>query len=624
MAEENPEGVATDPPPEKPYQHVGKRLWQGVVRSFDGMTWVTAKTLGLLRLFATTALFLIVIFVVWNAIQSAQTVVVKPFSVPTRMTGAHADAGRIVANLLKQELLDAEKDIANNINQGRDESTAFGLPQTITSLEQSYIQNANIKLPETGISIDDVVEFIAGIFGRENITGSVYEDGGKLFLQVELKGRIFLFARDLPEGDNGKSLHLNLLAEMLNQSRTQLLSVASASYNLYYYCSEVVDAIEHQYSNHEKLFEYCTEVRSDKEARPEKIRALHQELSTLNPRQVNGDPLSAHVLTLVKAKVQQKADLFCIGEAGGQGKLAGGECQPGAGSVVAMMEAPAPAPITPRIRLPESDALAAETAVAEEAEVAMAMVRPASVVDTLKSECGATLQPSGESKSQNVVQQSAVATDIDPQDMRSSNQAEGEATSLLQQKQFEAALERYQAAIRLNCRNANAWANMGFLFSRPDNPQRDLQQAQEALQIATGLNSTRGWMWYSLCETEAFMAADNLEAVFNNPSCRQARTVDPAGIARYDKLFHIAIGDEYFRRGQYEQADTAYRKSMQTDRKRDCLMQTVLTQLAALENTHGIGGAQAAACNIISDSYTLEDAAPSECAAALDAFEAGC
>lgn len=613
-------------------QHMGKVMWGAVARSFDGMRWMTEKTVGILRLFATIALFLIVIFVVWNAIQSAKNVVVKPFSVPKRMVDTHNDAGRIVANILKQELMAAEKDIVVNINQGSSESFSADASPFITSGEErSYIQGANIKLPETGISIDDVVEFIASIFGRENITGSVYEDQGKLYLQVELKGKIFLFARELKD-TSSKSLNLDLLANMLHESRTQLLSVASEAYNLYYYCSDEVDDIEYKNGEFQKWFDYCTRLRS-RDISPDKVRQLQTDLAQLNPASTNGNALlSAYILGLLKGKVQQKAELLCLD---GVKPAKDVKCVPEAKTVTAatMAEPSGSVPPTPAAPTATEHAEAPDsTPNLSAATSAMAMTEPTPApqplpgqVERLHTQCRSQIESDGDNVLQSVIQQSAATTSINPQNARLSNQLEGDASALLHNKLFDKAATNFEESISLNCRNAFAWANLGILYSSPDNPFRDPSQARLALGIATQLNTSAGWMQHSLCVAEAYATKDKpLEDSLTNNSCQQARAIEPANAILYDKLFYISIADEYMRREKYPQAFDAYQKSMATDKKRDCRMQGVLSQMAVLANQYNIAGAKQAACGIIKDAYTLPDAEASECEADLDAFASGC
>jgi len=156
-----------------------KRRWKfsalGIVRSiFEGLQWLTERFIALLRLLATLAIFLAVAFIIYNAFASRNTVVVKPFQVPVLMEQSnHAHAGRIVANVFKHHLLQTEERFQEELgrNSGRQ-----GLVYTraITSDQQLLVQGESIKLPETGISIENVIEFISGIFGRKNLNGAVY------------------------------------------------------------------------------------------------------------------------------------------------------------------------------------------------------------------------------------------------------------------------------------------------------------------------------------------------------------------------------------------------------------------------------------------------------------------
>jgi len=566
--------------------------WAYLTRLPEGVAWLTDKMIALLRLFAVAALFLIVVFVVFSAIRSAKTLVVKPFSVPQSMMVAQSDSGRIIANILKERLIEEEKKIAQNVRQGRNDEGKMPEPAPITSNLQTYMQGANIKLPETGISIDDVVEFIAGIFGRETLSGSVYETSDKLSLQVELQDRIFELERPLKNPDGtprtDKS-HAALLLEMLDESRKKVLGVASERYNLYYYCTDEVGdiEIEHDSNQYQALFDDCTQLGS-RDLTTGTLKVLRDKLNAFPVKTINDQPLPAYILTAIKGKVQGKLDLLSRTD------------------IAAAAPSPAPTGALPKAT---SFALPSSTVLFPSDPLTKAFpVLP--LVKQLDLACFSGAEP-------------PIA---DSEAVHLSTQAEGDATLLFRNRLYNDAEKKYAEAIQQNCRNAVAWANLGILHTAAEQGGiRDLPQALLALQRATQLNNKVGWMQHSLCLAEAFGADDPvLENALNNDSCKQARILEPAKTVLYDKLFQIAVGDKYFRDGKYPQAFVAYQKSMQTDKKRDCRMSGVLKQLGLLATQHRIQGAGSAACDIIKAAYTLPDTPPSECDADLTSFAGTC
>ncbi|MGB1008167.1 MAG: hypothetical protein ACPGVP_00495, partial [Thiolinea sp.] len=139
--------------------------WHIVGRFFEGLQWLTERVIGLLRMFVTAAMFLVVAFVIYNAWESRNTVAVKPFQVPVAMGKKnHEQAGRIIANLLNRHLLDAQSTLQSQLNRD-----GVNLSHPVAAEQQVLIEGESIKLPETGITIDNVIEFISGIFGRKNL-----------------------------------------------------------------------------------------------------------------------------------------------------------------------------------------------------------------------------------------------------------------------------------------------------------------------------------------------------------------------------------------------------------------------------------------------------------------------
>lgn len=577
-----------------------------LLRLLDVMRLLTERIMGFLRLFATLGLLLIVLLVVYQALQSAQLVLVKPFAVPKSMTDRHADAGRVLANTLKQELLLAEADIyttvQRNSRNGRNGKVNI---EAVTGKTDDYLLGATIKLPETGISINDVVEFIASIFGRRNITGSVYQDQGKLFLQVELEGRMFSFERELGSRDPN-ALNMDLLREMLRESRNRLLSVASASHNLYYYCSGEAETNEHTDSQFAAWFDYCTRLQSA-QLTPASLGELLEELHTTRTQRFtsNNDTLR-HILAQITGNALDKTRLLCPDYP--NTKVCQAPVLPEIANLSLSLPEPMPATAAAPLSypaLPDAKIFQADTLTMR------SMMRVNSAEQTLTLPSIKALQADCEAKPA-----------AKSEDMLTSNRTEGDATLLYNNNRPLQAVEKYAQAIQQNCGNVFAWANLGVLLMNTDPPLRSVEEAQRALTQAVSLNPRIDWIQNNLCIAYAWSAPlETLASTINHAACDAARTLNPANKVLLDKQFYLALADRYFAEGDYSKAADTYQAALSADRKRDCNTNKVIEKLALLAAEYGIAGGKQAACAILQDALPLPGAKISACEAQLAAFQ---
>lgn len=612
MSEEQP-----SPPPPSPMtrlERLGALLRRGrnILQNFS-ISALTEKLMALLRLFASLGLLLIVTFVIYRAVQSAQLVLVKPFAIPQSMAGIHADVGRVIANNLKQELLDAENGIYTTVKRSSNGNGKVNI-EAVTGVSEDYLLGSNIKLPETGISINDVVEFIGSIFGRRNITGSVYYDQGKLFLQVELEGRTFIFQRDL-QGRDPQALNLDLITDMLHEGRTKLLSVASESHNLYYYCTGEVDTIEHPDGKLGQWFDYCTQLNNS-QITPEDLDKLLHALRSPDLRYAADDnDTLRHILGQTIGNAIDKTHLICPDYPKTKTcKTPDSLPQP---TIAIRIPQPPPAlppaPVTPYPVLPDASAFRAN-AISTRSMISMAGAENAGV--------GADSAPLIELPSVQELQAGCVGKPLaSPQDRMASNQTESDAKLLFNNNRNEQALQKYAQAIDQNCNNVFAWANMGVLLLA-DGALQSPEQAQMALEYAVQINDRIDWIQNSLCIARAYAGAPApLESLLNDPACLAARAINPANKVVLDKQFYLAIADHYFAQQQYPDAFSAYQQAMSVDRKRDCNTSKAISKLYLLENEHQVKGAWQAACDILNDATPLPDNRVSACEDKLAAFK---
>lgn len=633
------------PPPSKPQK--GFSLWKLIAKLFEGMHWLTERVISLLRLFVTVAMFSVVAFIIYNAWASRNTVAVKPFQVPVSVgEGNHKQAGRIIANLLNRHLLETQDTLQEQLNLSN-------LDRPVAAEEQVLIEGESIKLPETGISIDNVIEFISGIFGRKNLHGSVYfepdlknPDKHKLHLQITLRGRIL----SLSENDLGKErrailpetkkdgLNIRLISEMLKAHSKDILSIASEDYNLYYYCTRNTNTVEHKEGDYQPFFNYCRDLQNPN-ATPKTLQALRDDLEQQGNHSSNS--IAGAVMIFLKDESSKKQATLCQSEANRADsackhiKLANARPLPSSQQVERMSRVTttllsdtatisytrgnnriieALTPVISPIMLDSLEAL--------ESKCELARTRPATskldIVPPLEQQCFTSP----------ILQQAQQRTaPASPEAARQASQLEGDATQLLHNGLYEQALIKYQEAIQLNCNNAVAWANMGILLSTSpaDSGVREIKQGQCALLRATQLNENAGWMRHSLCTAQAFESTVQLERYLDYESCRLARLLEPINEALYDKLFYIDIADKYRELEHYDEAVSAYRQSMISETNRTCNMKKVVESLLELDE-QDVEEAKEQACAIYRSSSPSAEKVIPECEVELNtlASEAGC
>ncbi len=613
MAEEpKPDSVSDPSPLPAPSGPYRVRFWRKIIQYLD-LRLLTERLMTFLRLFASAGLLLIVIFVVYKAILSSRFVLVKPFAVPQTMATSHADSGRVIANLLKQELLDAESDIYNTIKRTNNTAGAIDI-EAVTGNSEDYLLGTSIKLPETGISINDVVEFISTLFGRRNIVGSVYQDQGKLFLQEELDGRIFLFQRDLKDRD-AKALNMDLIQDMLRESRTKLLSVASESHNLYYYCAGETDIIEHPAGKLSAWFDYCTKLKSTS-ITPVLLDSVLRDLKSpaLRAKAQNSDTLK-HILTQTLGTAFDKAKLICPDYAQTD------SCQAPAAattpSVAIQIPVPPPPPqaipSTPYPTLPDEQAF---NAAPEENRQILSIETPtASGADATPQPQLIELPTIGELK--RTCDQSAPAK---AREKAVSNQLESDATLLFNNNRPVEAAQKYVQAIQQNCANVYAWANLGEVLLAAG-VLHNIDEARLALATAAGLNNRVDWIQNDLCITQVWtVPLAQMEQQLTSDACLAARNLNPANKVILDKMFYLAVGERYFTENQFQQAYTTYLTALSADKKRDCKTSQVLEHLLVMSKQHGIKPAWPSACAILQDTTPLPDGRSSPCEQQLANF----
>lgn len=587
-------------------------------RALDWMKLLTERIMGMLRLLATAGLLLIVLFVVYKALQSTQLVLVKPFTVPKGMSDIHPDSGRVIASNLKRELLLAEQEIYDTVkrtsNDGKIDIDA------VTGNGEDFLLGANIKLPETGIALNDVVEFIGSLFGRRTLNGTVYQDQGELFLQVELAGRSLPLLRRSLEGRDPKALNMDLINAMLLESRPQLLSLASPSHNLYYYCTGTITVIHHPDSPLQQWFDYCTQLQNQ-QLTPAELGQLLDALHTARHRhQHDSNDTLRHIIGQTLGAALDKAQLLCPDYP--QTKVC--EATPEAVSKIAL-RLPNPESLAETAEavslLPElPDARAfASIAVEPESRITVLPAPPVAAAVAPASQNATALELPSVQELQRECRNRPAASAADK---LASNRAEEDATLLFNNNRPIQALETYVIALRLNCQNAFAWANLGVLLLTPGSDIYSPVQAAQALNTAVSLNPRIDWMQNSLCLARAYNAPLETAAEWlkTDTACQAARTLNPANKVLLDKQFFIGLAERAQAEAAYAQAFSFYQIALSAERKRDCSTSKVIEQLALLESQHAIQGAKQTACAILQDAVPLPAGKVSACEAKLAAF----
>ncbi|MEZ5536495.1 MAG: hypothetical protein R3F02_12815 [Thiolinea sp.] len=592
--------------------HILKKL-------FEGLHWLTERSIGLLRLLVTLAMFAVVTFVIYNAYASRNTVVVKPFQVPVSVgKDNHEFAGRIIANQLNRHLLETQNNLRDQLQ--------ITIDQPVPDEESVLIEGESIKLPETGITIDNVIEFISGIFGRKNLNGSVYFEPDpvdtskdKLYLQLSLKGRILSLSEDelgekrnsLPPTQKG-GLNIQLISAMLKARSKEIISIASEDYNLYYYCTRDVGSVEHKEGRYEAFFKHCQQLQ-DGSATPDSLETLKNDLAESGDSADN-QTIIGSVIRYINDEINRKQLTLCQSKTNQASQV----CQK-----INLAEA------TPRIRdrssafsanfiaLPQirSDFNSAPASADSAVIAAAPAVTDITSLDALAIKC--ERGQSDSTTNTNIVAaleqfcfapQTQQAVISGTEAILQSNKFQEDAKQQYHNGAFEFAAENFQQAIRYNCSNDVAWGNLGILLSKAskESEVRDVRQGQCALFRAVQINDEKFWLWHSLCVAQALQASDNFERFLDYESCQVASTISPSAKTLNERLFYIEVGDKYTELEKYEKAAEAYVQSMNQEQTRSNSMQKVVKALIELE-AKGVTGAKDQACRIYKSSTGTED-----------------
>lgn len=593
-----------------------------VLHSLDTMKLATERLMGFLRLFATVGLTLIVALVVFKAIQSAGTVVVKPFAISKAVQEINPDSGRIIATQLSQELAEAERVIHSTVQGSSSEEKGRSSDAT-ASFGNDFPLGANIKLPETGISVNDVVEFLASVFGRRTITGSIFQDQSPcpdivdskaksfLHLRMELEGKVIATCRPLEREQPEKALHFDLIQAMLSEKRAALLSATLPEYNLYYYCAGKVKEAYHPASRYQAWFKRCGEL-ADTNQSVSDMEKLIADLEQARPKkpESDADPLLDNAITTAVGRVRQQILVLCPKY--DEDKTCAKPPKMAEVAVTPEIAAAVPAAVEKAVEKPVPSSWSNAYTPGDSGRVAPA---PAPVV---KVSLPVPLVALGDLVK--IKEDCEARTIISAQEVLASNGLEKDATLLFNNALFSESVAKYQEALQQNCRNAFAWANLGvLLMSRYQG-----ETAVFALEQATMINTRADWMPNSLCIAEAYNGPmEAMESfVTENLHCKAARELSPANRVVLDKNFYLAIADRFFEGASYDKAAKNYQTALGVDKKLDCNTLRAVSRLQKMEVSYGVKGARQAACDILSSAVPLPNDKISRCDADLKTFGA--
>lgn len=600
-----------------------------LTKLFENLQWLTERAINLLRLLVTLAMFSVVAFILYNAYATRNTVAVKPFQVPVSMgRDTHEHAGRIIANQLNRHLLETQNVLREQLQ--------IDIDQPVPDEESVLIEGESIKLPETGITIDNVIEFISGIFGRKNLSGAVYFESekegegraDKLYLQLSLRGRIIsLSENDLAQEERDRlpptqkdRLNMQLISAMLKARSKEILSIASEDHNLYYYCTHDVATIEHK-GQHQNFFDYCNQLR-DGSATPDKLEQLKLDLEK-NGHRPDNKTIIGSVVTYINSEVDRKQLALC---------QSGKAKDTAVCKKINLAEVPAPVvtPLTTASSVPENTV--SRASVFHSYNYAPAAVMEPILVSPLVAESAVEMAPAklstladkcAQEQTDHPQRNTRISSSLEhycfsPQQQQTpvisseailqSNKYQEDALQQYNNKAYQLAAENYKQAIMLNCNHDVAWGNLGILLSKAsgESEVRDVRQGQCALLRATQLADNKFWLWHSLCVAQALQATDNLERFLNYESCQKASTITPNAKSINERLFNIEIGDKYLELGESEQAAIAYVQSMKQEQVRSRSMAKVIEALVKLEK-QGVEAAKGQACRIYQASSGTAD-----------------
>lgn len=622
MPEQQPSDTTEVPPKTARKPRSRFSLQRIFTRLFEGLQWITEHTTNLLRMLVTLAMFSVVAFIIYNAYATRNTVAVKPFQVPVSVgRDNHEHAGRIIANQLNRHLLETQNTLREQLQ--------IDIDQPVPTEESVLIEGESIKLPETGITIDNVIEFISGIFGRKNLSGSVYFEPDKnnedtLHLQLSLRGRIIsLSENDLSQDEREKlppthryRLNIKLISALLKNRSKEILSIASEDHNLYYYCTRDVAAIEHKREQHDDFFGYCNQLR-DGNATPDKLEKLKGKLVE-NGHIPDNKTIVGSVIQYINNEINRKQLTLCQSGKTLEDKV----CK----KINLAKKASAPPVATTSAVIVDNQAQSNSLryysyAPAPVMEPIQALVAESTVeitptkLSTLEEKCnqaqsdypdrGAKIASSLEDHCFASQKQNSFAASSEA--ILQANKLHEDALQQYNNGAYQLSAQNYQQAITQNCHHDVAWGNLGILLSKATDPKvRDIKQGQCALLRATKLNSDKFWLWHSLCVAQAFQAEDDLEQFLSYESCQTASTITPTAKIVNERLFNIEIGSRYVELGKLEQAAIAYVRSMKLEKTRGKSMAKAVAALVELEEK-GVEAAKGQACRIYKASIATED-----------------
>lgn len=604
----------------------------------------------LLRLFAVVTVSLILTFIVLEVWHSSNLVVVKPFTLPKKMQDLNPDGGRIIANQLSRAMKNAENRLYCTIKVGDDNgqrcSPGSGNLQSIISRDSdSFLVGGNIKLPETGISISDVVEFISRIFGRRNIIGSVYEDNGELFLQVELDGTVFKTSRLLdcsqalapsvargcdPAAqavtDGGKKregeLNYDLINDMLEESSIAMLSTASGNHNLFYFCAGQTDVDAHRNdADVSEWFQYCASLRDSQLGGDELGSMLHKlEEKAQNPGKEND--LITSIRELIYNNALAKTEVLCPDYLTSKNcvlpKVA--KAEPAVMQSTAASLSVPPVPVAAIAAAPPaSDATGEGGTAGTDGEYPAAQPEvPPAVIASAKPASTNLTEVTRQWESCVGANGGIPRPPATSRETLDSNSAENLGTQAYNSGLYQQALDGYTRALDINCRNVFAWANIGVLFTQ----QKDAEAAVYALERSVTLRPDIDWTQNSLCIARAYtLPLDKMEQGLFDESCKSARDVNPLNKVVLDKRFNLAVANRYADENRYEEALATYRKVLSVDNKLDCNTRDVLAGLQALGEKYGKAKETGdAICDLKNQANPLPGGKLSQCNADLEKF----
>lgn len=572
-------------------------------KTLEGSRLISEKMFMLLKFFAAISLFSIVIFVVLNAIQERDSITVKPFAVPQDMLSKHKAAGSIIANIVKQELEIEGAKIDSAIDS--DDDRFF--QKKLIANSQSPFKEANIKLPETGISINDIVDFIASIFGRKTLIGTVYKDSNTIYLQVEMNGDIYTEEELLPDAGNA-SLHIPTVKKMAKRLQKRILRLTEDKYRLHYLCIEGDTQGKNEYktSTHQRLANYCYSFYQERS--PEKQAELLSKLQKINLAKAT--PLEGYIIPHLMNKIQAPMKVAASGSIS-QKQTASLTQQ-----IEKMLKGGNNRPKTPI-------SAASPVAVVIDDPIDVAVVEaPAAMVEPSPPQTEEERKVERKLSNSNIAKLVKTCATNPSFNTVQSNNRERDANQLYANKDFRAAEELFKGSIQANCSNPFAWANLGILLSDPKNTENfNPFDGAVALLEATKIRDDLGWMWHSLCIADAFTQDENFEQAINSEYCQQARLVEPGKQIIYDKLFNISVAERYEQLGEHKKAFGKYTEAINVDPKRTCrLINDIVNPMHAIKDKTGLSNPQGVICKALSNTYPAAE--PDEaCENALEQYQ---